>query len=37
LVFEEALKKQPYVLREMIVHVEIRACLEKEANPIIKG
>lgn len=25
-IFEEALKKQPYILREMIVHVSIKAC-----------
>lgn len=25
-IFEEAIKKQPYILREMIVHMFIKAC-----------
>ena len=32
-IFEEAIKKQPYMLREMIVHVSLKACFQKPVSP----
>ena len=32
-IFEEALKKQPYMLREMVVHFSIKACFQKPVSP----